>query len=170
MHLGLGRARIYQNLIFFGYENFIDVYDATTATKVRQQNILKKQQILDLHIKVNQIIVENELDYLDVGGPGLLVAACQHGTHTLITIWSIDSPEKITYKCQLDFTGQGGVEIGLNHICVFIFLEKKKSRTIHFISTSTLTIERSVSARGNISTSTALNGILTLTNKKDCIW
>jgi hypothetical protein len=114
--------------------------------------------------------VKNTLCGLSVGGPGLLVAACRHGTHTLVTIWSIDSSEQITYKCQLDFTGHGGVEIDLNYICVYIFLEEQEAKTIHFISTSTLIIERSVSSRGYIATSSSLNGLLTLTDKEDCIW
>jgi hypothetical protein len=114
--------------------------------------------------------VKNKLRGLDVGGPGLLVALCQHGTHYIITIWSIDSSEQITYKCQLYFTGKGeGVFIDSNYISVFLWQDEEQSSTIHFISTETLNIERSLSTHGYMP-SFSLNGTLALTNEEDCIW
>ena len=132
---------------------------------------MKKQKVIDLHLEVNQLSLENWLSNFDVGRSGFVVAACEHGTHAVtLTIWSIDSPEQITYKCQLDFTGEGdGVFIDLNYIYVFIFVEETRSNTIHFISTKTLEIERSLSTRGFM-LSYFLNGILALSNEKDCIW
>jgi hypothetical protein len=102
---------------------------------------MKKQEISHSHLRVTQMILEKELDYLEVGGPGLLVTGCQHGKHALtLTIWSIDSPEQITYKCQLDFTGIGeDVSIDLNYISVVVEEPHIQATTIHFISTSTFT-------------------------------
>ena len=89
------------------------------------------------------MILEIELDYLEIGGPGILVAACRHGTDALtLTIWSIDSPEHITYKCQLDFTGtRFDVSIALNYISVVVEEPHIQATTIHFISTSTFTYQ-----------------------------
>ncbi len=134
---------------------------------------MEKQKVIDLHLEVNQIIVENELHYLEAGGPGILVAACQHGTHALtLTIWSIDSSEQITYKRQLDFTGEGkGVFVDFNYISVLMWAEEThlEGKTFYFISTSTLNIERSFSACSCLP-SYFLNGILALSNQDNCIW
>ena len=138
---------------------------------------MKKQKVFDLQFKVHKLSVENKLLDLDVGGPGLLVAACQQGTRAVITIWSVGSSQQITYKCQLDFstfgldfTGEGHVvHVDLNNISVFLWKDQETLYTIHLISTTTLISERSLSTRGYMP-SFYMNGILALSNEKDCIW
>jgi hypothetical protein len=125
------------------------------------------------------MILENELRYLEVGGPGILVAGCLHQPHAVmlqeyrrvhtLTIWSIDSSQQITYRCQLDFTGEGlGVCVDLYYISVLLRQQEEDSYTIHFISTTTLNMERSLSTHGYMP-SYFLNGILALSNEIDCI-
>ncbi len=101
---------------------------------------MKKLKVSNSLLKVNHISVENKLHFLNVGGPGLLVTACQRTCVLTLTIWSVVSSEQITYKCQLDFPGIGdGVSIDLNYISVVLKKRRTQGQTVHFISTSTFT-------------------------------